>query len=121
VVTVHDIRVEPLAGFDLALPSALPLTLANGARTTVAICATPDFTGIRSGNLVIESDDASAPLLRIPLTARRDSSGITASVTEIDFGTIAPCQAGVSQFVTVTNTGTLSEFLDTLRRAGPFF
>lgn len=119
-VTVTDVRVDPLVGFTLTLPGTLPLTLANGSSIAVRVCAQPDFTGTRSGNLVIESNDVNVPLIRVPLTARRDSSGIAVSAQVIDFGTIAPCELGVSQLVTITNTGTISEFIDTLRRVPGF-
>ncbi|MBR9974573.1 MAG: choice-of-anchor D domain-containing protein, partial [Bacteroidetes bacterium] len=115
-VRITDVRVEPAGGFTVTLPGALPLAIGNGGGATVKVCAQPGFTGTRTANLVIESDDAAVPLIRIPLTARRDSSGLALSRLTIDFGTIAPCEAGISEFVYITNTGTLQEFLDTLAR-----
>lgn len=120
-VTVTDVRIEPAGGFVVSLPGALPITLPNGARLTARICAQPDFTGARTGNLVIESNDVNVPLIRVPLNALRDSSGISLSEQSLDFGTIAPCEAGTSQFINVTNTGSVSEFLDTLRGSEAFF
>jgi hypothetical protein len=113
-VTITSARIEPPSGFRLTLPSATPLTLSSGASAMLQICALGDFTGTRSANLVIESNDASTPLLRVPITVRRDSSGFTLAETSIDFGTIAPCEAGVSRLVTVTNTGSLVAFIDTV-------
>ena len=119
-IRLTDVRIEPAGGFDVSLPGVLPLALDNGSQARLTVCARPDFTGSRTANLVIESDDAGVPLIRIPLTARRDSSGLALSVPSIDFGTIAPCEAGVSEFIFVTNTGTLQEFVDTLRRNEAF-
>lgn len=120
VVNVTDVRVEPVGGFNVSLPGALPLQLANGASVTLRVCAQADFTGSRTRNLVIVSDDANVPLIRVPLNALRDSSAIRVTETVVDFGSIAPCESGVSKFITVTNSGTLSEFLDTLRRSEVF-
>ncbi|MFZ1729182.1 MAG: choice-of-anchor D domain-containing protein [Bacteroidota bacterium] len=119
-VTVTDIRIEPAGGFRVEFPGSLPLQLLNGARAMLRVCALPDFTGARTGNLVIVSNDVNVPLIRVPLNALRDSSGIRVSETVIDFGTIAPCEVSASEFVIVTNTGTLAEFLDTLRRNDAF-
>lgn len=119
-VTLTAVRVEPPDGFTVTFPATLPHALANGSTLAVRVCAEADFTGTRAGNLVIESNDANVPLIRVPLTARRDSSGIDVSAQTIDFGAIASCEVGVSQLVTITNTGAISEFVDTLRR-GPAF
>jgi photosystem II stability/assembly factor-like uncharacterized protein len=119
-VSITAVRVEPSTGFRVTLPGALPLPLAASASIPIDICASGDFTGSRIGNLVIETTDGNTPLLRVPLTARRDSSGFTLSENSIDFGNIAPCEIGVSRLVTVTNTGTLSAFIDTLPGTGGF-
>lgn len=119
-VTVTGLRIEPGPGFRLTAPSAVPFTIPNNGRVSLQVCALPDFTGSRTGNLVIESNDVNVPLIRVPLGAQRDSSGIGIAETVIDFGAIAPCQFGISQFATVTNTGTLPEIVDTLRRGEAF-
>ncbi|MBR9977680.1 MAG: choice-of-anchor D domain-containing protein [Bacteroidetes bacterium] len=119
-VSITDVRIEASTGFRVELPEALPFQLAAGARATLRICALADFTGSRTGNLIIESDDVNVPLIRVPLQSMRDSSAIRSSVSVLDFGFIAPCEIGSSQFVTVHNTGSVSEFVDTLRRLDAF-
>ncbi|MDT8325366.1 MAG: choice-of-anchor D domain-containing protein, partial [Bacteroidota bacterium] len=113
-VSITAVRVEPPIGFRVTLPGTLPLPLPASGSVPIDVCASGDFTGSRIGNLVIETTDSNTPLLRVPLTARRDSSGFTLSESSIDFGNIAPCEIGVSRLVTVTNTGTLSAFIDTI-------
>ena len=119
-VEIRDVRIEPPGGFRIEMQRTPPFTLNSGVSADVRICALGDFTGSRSGNLVVESDDPNTPLLRMPLTARRDSSGFVLAENSLDFGAIASCEIGVSRLVTLTNTGTLSEFIDTLRGAEAF-
>ncbi|MBN1449119.1 MAG: choice-of-anchor D domain-containing protein [Bacteroidetes bacterium] len=119
-VEIRGVRIEPPEGFRIEMARTPPFTLANTASETIRICASGNFTGSRSANLVVESSDPNTPLLRMPVTARRDSSGFLLAETEIDFGPIADCQIGISRLVTVTNTGTLPEFIDTLRGTEAF-
>ncbi len=119
-VTVNTVRLDPPTGFRAELPGTLPLTLGNGESVTVRICADGNFTGSRVSNLVVESNDTNTPVLRMPVTVRRDSSGFQLAETVVDFGAIMDCQIGISRLVTVTNTGTLVEFVDTLRRNEAF-
>jgi|GEM_PF-800262 len=119
-VEIRAVRIEPPGGFRIEMSRTPPFTLNSGVSADVRICAIGDFTGSRTAGLVVESDDPNTPLLRMPLTARRDSSGFALAENSLDFGAIADCEIGVSRLVTLTNTGTLAEFIDTLRGSDAF-
>lgn len=86
-----------------------PFNIGPNGERTVRICASPEAIGSRTGTLQIHSNDPAYPLLNVALTSKRDSSAITVSVTDIDFGRSAVCQNVAPRRVTITNTGTLPE------------
>ncbi|MCB2204941.1 choice-of-anchor D domain-containing protein [bacterium] len=119
-VDITDVRIQPSTGFRMSLPGTLPLSLPANGSVRLDICALADFTGSRVSNLVIETTDPDNPVLRVPLTARRDSSGITLSEKSFDFGTIAACEIGKSTFLTVTNSGSVTALIDSVPGAEGF-
>ena len=73
----------------------------------VVLRATPLATGIRSAELVVTSNALSAPELRIPLTARRDSVGFVVLPAAADLGTLFHCEESRSTTLLIISTGTV--------------
>jgi hypothetical protein len=86
-----------------------PFNIGPNGERTVRICASPEAIGSRTGTLQIHSNDPAYPLLNVALTSKRDSSGITVGLTNIDFGRSRLCQNVPTYRVAITNTGTLAE------------
>ncbi|MBR9978445.1 MAG: choice-of-anchor D domain-containing protein, partial [Bacteroidetes bacterium] len=92
--------------------TAVPFVLTSNEERTLRICASPALSGTDQGTLIITSNDPAYPVLNVALRASRDSSGISVSEHDIDFGRLADCMPGEARRITITNTGTLPETVE---------
>ena len=113
-VTVTGISItQTNAVFSIDPPVSTPFTLQGGQEQDIVICASPAFTGSNGATLNINSTDPVVPQLKVALLSHRDSSNVTVSVSEIDFGRMLHCSSGFTRDVTINNHGAVQEVVNT--------
>jgi hypothetical protein len=96
----------------------VPSVIARGQSASVQVRFTPTSTGAKQANIVIQSN-AENPMLTLPLSVRKDSSGIAVMEQRLDFGVVA-AQTERTLTFSLTNTGSLPQQITVPQQSGDF-
>jgi hypothetical protein len=86
-------------------------TLKQGEKIAINITFTPEFTGLANAVLNIKNNSENNPEMEIPLSAKKDSTSLIISETDIYLTLLATNQED-TQFISITNAGTTEILLE---------
>lgn len=113
-VTVLGLNINQAGNVFAITPTVIiPFTLNPNQERKVFICADASALGTHNGVLTVTSNDPVYPSLQVALTAKRDSSAVVPSVSEVDFGKLAVCATTLTRQITIQNFGNVREIVST--------
>ncbi|GAB4255676.1 choice-of-anchor D domain-containing protein [Deferrisoma sp.] len=122
-LTVTSVSVDPAGEFAVSSETCTtdPDGLATGDTCTVNLTFTPSDQGTRTAQLVVASNDPTAPEFPVTLTGTGIVPDIAVSPATVSFGDVRKGETSAEQTVTVTNTGAADLVLGAVTVSGAGF
>jgi hypothetical protein len=103
-VTAASITFDA-AEFSLGAGPSYPVSLPQGASFMQTITFTPTVTGLRNGELTLNTNDPANPTIKVPLQGTAGPPAITLDTGSVAFGTTNVGATSPATQVTISNTG----------------
>jgi hypothetical protein len=112
---IDSITINGVAALDYSFPvSPKGLIVQPHDSAVVALRFAPTAIGLRPAELRIWNRVSPSGNFFLPVSARKDSSGISVSEPELDFGILNGCQTGEERTITIRNTGNVPVRIDSI-------
>jgi hypothetical protein len=113
---IDSIEVSGVAIGDYSFPiSPNGRIVLPGDSTVIPLRFAPKGLGDRSATLRIWNNVSPGGYYFLPISSRKDSVGLTPSLSMIDFGTLSGCEHDALRTITLRNSGTLPLRIDSIR------
>jgi len=91
---------------DFSINATLPINIEQDSTKTLTISFIPKTIGIKTAEVEIKSNALADPIIKIPISARKDSIALVPDVQTINLGKLFPSQTKDTAF-TIENKGTI--------------